>query len=157
MHLVGVFMRDHRDDFLHTKLCLVHPGIVLTTPPHDHRQLAAGRQRAPNVAHRKSWQIKEHRAETREDVIVWTTKIIALRIGDKERSLCFVRLCCFARCEVDKIFCAVDTYGLTMRAHLCRNVSGRVAKTATHIQYARPRRIGLTPEQLVAVTRQAMA
>ena len=150
-------MSDHGHNLLHPKLGLVHPRIVFAPPPHDHRQLAAGRERAPDVTQRKSRQIEKHRAKPGEDVIVRTTKIVALRVGDEERSVLDRCFGSFACSEVDEILRAIDTNGFPAWADLCRNAPGRVAKTATDIEDARADRIGSAPEQLVAVTRQAMA
>jgi hypothetical protein len=80
----------------------------------------------------------------------------ALRVGDEERSVldrCFGSFACG---EVDEILRAIDTNGFPAWADLCRNAPGRVAKTATDIEHERTGRIGSAPEELVAVTRQAM-
>ncbi len=72
-------------------------------------------------------------------MIVRTVKIVALRVGDKERSVlgrCFGSFACG---EVDEILRAIDTNGFPAWADLCRNAPGRVAKTATDIEHARAR------------------
>ena len=66
VHLVGLLVRDHRHDLPHAQLGLVQPGIVLALAPHDHRKLAAGRERPPDVAQRRHRQVEEHGAEARE-------------------------------------------------------------------------------------------
>jgi hypothetical protein len=87
MHLVSLFMGDDGDNLLHPTLGLVHLRIVFALAPHDHRQLAAWRERTPDVSQRKSRQIEKHRAESREHVIVRTPKIVALRIGAQKRNV----------------------------------------------------------------------
>ena len=157
MHLVGVFMCDHGHNLLHSKLGLVHPRIVFAPPPHDHPQLAACRERAPDVSQRKSGQIEKHRAKPGEDVIVRTPKIIPLRFGYKEPSVLDRCFGSFACCEVDEILRAVDAYGVTTGAYLCRDAPRRVAETATDIEHAPARWKGLALEEFVAVTRKTLA
>ena len=41
VHLIGVLVRHHRHDRANAQLRLVEPGVVLASPPHDHRELAA--------------------------------------------------------------------------------------------------------------------
>src|SRR6478609_9912202 len=132
-------------------------GIVFALAPHDHRQLAAWRERAPDVSQRESRQIEKHRAESRERVIVRTAKIVALRIGAKERNVVWSRFGSFACCQVREILCAIDTYGLAVEGYLCRDEPGRVAKAKTDIEHACTCRIGLPPEQLVTMTGQTEA
>ena len=133
MHLVGVFMCDHGHNLLHSKLGLVHPRIVFAPPPHDHPQLAACRERAPDVSQRKSRQIEKHRAKPGEDVIVRTPKIIALRIGYKEPSVLDRCFGSFACCEVEEILRAVDAYGVTTAtcAAMLRVVSPKPQPTSS--------------------------
>ena len=95
---------------------------------------AARHERAPDVMQRKSRQAEKHRAKPGEDVIVRTTKIIALRIGDKERSVLDRYFRGLTGGEVDEILRAIDTHGFSPWAYLCRNAPGRLAKTATDIQ-----------------------
>src|SRR5262245_6164108 len=87
VHLVGVLVGDDRHDLLHALLGLIEPEIVLTPAPHDHRELAAGHECAPDVAHGASRQIEKHRAKTRKDIVIGTAQIVRLRVSDEKQCI----------------------------------------------------------------------
>ena len=84
MHLGCFRMGNDGHDVLHDPFSFIDPGIILAAAPNDHGEFSVRLQGAANIAQRRTGQVEEHGAEARENVIIGTSQIIDLHIGEQK-------------------------------------------------------------------------